>query len=644
MNNTDPAPTASQEALTTLAVRTLTHALASPGGMEALLKEERSIRQPDSWLVEQCWRTLAETGQADSALVLASLVTPRQPLAVAETFLALAQAPNLQAETVQFLRERLNQHLAVTLMTEDGARARMDRNLIMSAVAATTLHLPNLAYTCLEKLDQTSGTWSRLLQDTDLRPLLAQTVAALPVHPLTRNLVLGGLVWHDQSDGARFLKEVADRLDTGEGRPAGHARMLELCLEAVRGPVAVDLGTRRYTAAVLARGGDIRAVTEIIDTLAAVMEAQSETRLPHRDADDNILRHVVRSGANTDVDFQVFTLQEALRALPPELHSHPHVAHLGQRLVDLARHSDGWTAASATAALTDIGQTDAAARVVADIPADDIARSDAVCELVDGCLATGRSEQAAAQVRKAWSWISGLEDEHLQRLTVRRLAELYALAGHPDKARVLLAERRRAGFWQRLWPRKRREPEEWLLSEDWVRLLCLLADPTRSSAGEVRARARSLVVRAPLLLEGEALAIFQLRMMPHLVAAGQYSALIDMLPGIAKALSRIKGQKHAVRTRDFAVHLATALARAPQPERQALAEALQSWTVELWQAAAQTGIWQAVYSVAGCLALVQALAGARAVLDIGRFALHANREQTWGGTVDAAVQELMDVL
>lgn len=644
MNDTDPVPTASQGSLTALAVRTLTHALASPGGMEALLKEERSIRQPDSWLVEQCWRTLAETGQADSALVLASLVTPRQPLAMAQTFLALAQAPDLRAETVQFLRERLNQHLAVTLMTEDGDRERMDHNLIMSAVAATTLHLPNLAYTCLEKLDQTSGTWSRLVRNPDLRPLLAQTVAALPVHPLTRDLVLGGLARYDQLDGARFLKEVSEHLDTNAGRPASHTRLLELCLEAVRGPVTADLGARRYTAAVLARGGDIRAVAETIDTLAAVMEAQSETRLPNRDADDNILRHVVRSGANTDVDFQVFTLQEALRALPSELHGHPDVAHLAQRLVNLARHSDGWTAASATAALTDIGQTDAAARVVASIPADDIARSDAVCELVAGCLAAGQGEQAAAQVREAWAWISGLEDEHLQRLTVRRLAELYALAGHPDKAQVLLAERRRPGFWQRLWPRKHRDPEEWLLSEDWVRLLCLLAGPTRNNEGQTRALARSLAVRAPLLMEGEALAIFQLRMMPHLVAANQHGALIDMLPGIAKALSRIKGQKHAVRTRDFAVHLAAALARAPQTERPALAQALQVWTVELWQTAEQAGIWQAVYSVAGCLALVQALTGARAVLDIGRFALHANREQTWGGTVDAAVQELMETL
>ena len=644
MNDTAPPPTASQEALTTLAVRTLTHALASPGGMEALLKEERSIRQPDSWLVEQCWRTLAETGQADSALVLAALVTPRQPLAVAETFLALAQTPNLRAETVQFLRERLNQHLAVTLMTADGDRERMDRNLIVSAVAATTLHLPNLAYTCLEKLDQTSGTWSRLVRDPDLRPLLAQTVAALPVHPLTRNLVLGGLARYDQLDGARFLKEVADRLDTAAERPANHTRLLALCLEAVRGPVTADLGARRYTAAVLARGGDIRAVTETINTLAAVMEAQSETRLPHRDADDNILRHVVRSGANTDVDFQVFTLQEALRALPAALHDHPDAAQLARRLVELARHSDGWTAASATAALTAIGQTDAAARVVAGIPADDIARSDAVCELVDGCLAAGQNEQAATQVREAWAWISNLEDEHLQRLTVRRLAELYALAGHPDKAQVLLTERHRSGFWQRLWPRKRRDPEEWLLSEDWVRLLCLLADPARNNEGRTRDLARSLAVRAPLLMEGEALAIFLLRMMPHLVAAGQHHALIDMLPGIAKALSRIKGQKHAVRTRDFAMHLATALARAPQAERPALAQALQAWTVELWQTAAQAGIWQAVYSVAGCLALVQALAGARTVLDIGRFALHANRDQTWGGTVDAAVQELMDTL
>lgn len=644
MNDTATGQTASQGPLAALAVRTLTHALASPGGTEALLKEERSIRQPDSWLVEQCWRTLAETGEADSALVLASLVAPRQPLAVAETFLALAQAPGLRAETIQFLRERLNQHIAVTFMTGDGDREQTDRNLTMSAVAAATLHLPNLAYTCLEKLDQTPGTWSRLLRDPDLRPLLARTVAALPVHPLTCNLVLGGLVRHDQVDGARFLKEVADRLDTGAERAAGHARLLKLCLEAVRGPVTTDIAARRYTAAVLARGGDIRAMAETIDTLAAVMEAQSETRLPHRDADDNILRHVVRSGANTDVDFQVFTLQEALRALPSALHGHAGAARLAQRLVELARNSDGWTAASATAALTHIGHMDAAARVVAAIPEDDIARSDAVCELVDGCLAAGKVEEAAAQVRAAWSWVSGLQDEHLQRLTVRRLAELYARAGHPDKARVLLAERHRPGFWQRLWPRRRRHPEEWQLSEDWVRLLCLLADPDRTNDGQVRILARSLAVRAPLLMEGEALAIFQLRMMPHLVAANQYSALIDMLPGIAKALSRIKGQKHAVRTRDYAVHLAAALARAPRTERPDLARVLEGWTVELWQTAAQAGIWQAVYSVAGCLALVQALAGPRAVLDIGRFALHANREQTWGGTVDAAVHELMETL
>ena len=117
-----------------------------------------------------------------------------------------------------------------------------------------------------------------------------------------------------------------------------------------------------------------------------------------------------------------------------------------------------------------------------------------------------------------------------------------------------------------------------------------------------------------------------------------------MLPGITQALAHIKGQKHAVRTRDFAGHLAAGLARAPQSERPALAQAFQAWILEQWQSAAQAGIWQAVYSVSGCLVLVRALEGARAVLDIGRFALHAHREQTWGGTVDAAVQELLESL
>ena len=71
---------------------------------------------------------------------------------------------------------------------------------------------------------------------------------------------------------------------------------------------------------------------------------------------------------------------------------------------------------------------------------------------------------------------------------------------------------------------------------------------------------------------------------------------------------------------------------------------LQQWMVEFWTQTAQAGIWQAVYSIDGCLALVQALEGAQPILAVGRFAQSANENLDWGRPVEAAVQEAVKAI
>ncbi len=626
------------------AIQALQHALSSLQASPRLLKEERNIRQPDSWLAERCWHMLASTGHADSALVLATLIAPRQPLAVPRALLVLAASSRERRNVLQFVRKRLEQHIFLLIQATPEEVDAYSEHLLLAGTTAAHLHSTALIFTCLERLDQIPGTWEAIMHSPDLRPHLAITVAASPLHPLTAHLITTCLSRFELA-GAQFLAELAAHcvMEEGEIKP-GCRPTMELCLTAVQDYVPADVTIRRYTATVLARTGECQAVLDTMDIMHNIMEAQRENALPVRDADDNLLRHVVRTGANTDVDFLVFTLQEALRALPVARHTDAAVRQMADRLVHLASRSDGWTAAGATAALIETGWLAEASAMVDKIPPEDTARSDAICVIVQGCLERKEPAQADAQVRKSWPWINQLQDENVKRQTIRRLAEAYVQAGYPQQGMALLARRSNPGFLQRLFRSTPKEPEEWHLNETWLELLCQLRAPQDKTAVSEKALMRRLVARAPVLLEGEALASFYLRILPNLLEAERWTYITDMLPGLQQALLQIKGMRHAVRTRECLRYLVQSLERIPHEHRLWLTQILQQWMVEFWTQTAQAGIWQTVYSIDGCLALVQALEGAQPILAIGRFAQSANENLDWGRPVEAAVQEAVKAI
>ena len=626
------------------AIQALQAALDQQRVAPSLLREERSIRQPDSWLVERCWVSLAQAGATEAALVLASLISPRQPLAVPKALLTLAdQASQGNAETL-FVQKRLDQHGLMVLQTPSQDRESFQANLILTSTAAGRVHMPTLVYSCLERLDQMPGVWQQIMGSPDMRPALAAALATVDLHPLTSHLVRSCLN-RFEVDGALFLNDLSALLVDAHGSVLpGREPTMRRCLQAATQLITGDVSIRRFATSVLARGGEGQAALTSVDTLATMMEARQETAPPARDADESILRHVVRKNANMEVDFQVFTIQETLSALPASKSRGEEAANLVDRLVALGGRSDGWTASSAISALVEAGWFEAAVQLVDSIAPEDATKSDAICGLIEGLLAHSKWDDADTQVRRFWPWIMRLEDDHVKWLTVRRLAELYVLAGLPDRGMSLLASQPETRIWRRLFRTKEKVPEERLLDESRVRLLCLLADSGSSNEGEEKALMRRLTSRAQVLLQGEAQAAFYLRLLPHLVEAQRWAFLTDLLPGIQVALGKIKGQKHAVRTREFASLLALALKSIPHEQKAWLAQHLTHWVQEFWAQAPAGGIWQVVYSIDGCLELVQAIEGPQPLLEIGRYAQNANRDLSWGRAVNSAVQQAADAL
>ena len=52
---------------------------------DTLVVEERSVWQPDSWLIQRCWQELADAGCSREALATANLASERYPLAPIQT-------------------------------------------------------------------------------------------------------------------------------------------------------------------------------------------------------------------------------------------------------------------------------------------------------------------------------------------------------------------------------------------------------------------------------------------------------------------------------------------------------------------------------------------------------------------------------
>ena len=187
-----PAP-----ALAEAGSQLLLRAAALRSDDENIVVEERSVWRPDSWLMQNCWESLADAGSAPEALAIAQLASPRQPVAVQEALYRLARnsagKPNLLRVIEHTLGEQSNILLANTFDDEISTNLDLskpytfDRDALphlphqLLYCGATAAHIGNngLALGYLERLDQTDRAWERIVAAPEMRSVLAETTIRL---------------------------------------------------------------------------------------------------------------------------------------------------------------------------------------------------------------------------------------------------------------------------------------------------------------------------------------------------------------------------------------------------------------------------------------------------------------------------------
>ncbi|MEZ4664301.1 MAG: hypothetical protein R2911_42765 [Caldilineaceae bacterium] len=684
------------DSLTQAAIESLHFAAAAKTDGAAQLAEARSVWQPDTWLLQRCWQMLAEAGCGVQALSVAALAEARQPLAPIHALLKVAQQapdhpeliPLIEGELAQLHAKLFDPHII-------SDPQRQIERLLHAAATAALIHNYPLALACLEKLDQTPRAWDRIYIQPDLRHLLSDTVARIGLHPLTEQLIATA-ARHYSDSGAQFLQQIADYI----GREAAsdelttrHKRLLDRCVRALRSAVLIGLHSRRIAATVMAQAGLVEDVLDQLSIIATIQDAHRETgHVPRggssqylgsggRDSENPLLRQVTRPRANPDVDFQVYTLQSAAKALPIEHIAPLQRVALSNLLADLGLRSDGWTAASAAATLIRLGGIEDAIQTVDQIAPNDPTRSEGVIALA--ALQWGDEREAERQTQKALAWVRSLSERTPERATIWGLAQAYLAHGHPQIALRLLGAPPESTWFERLANLLRGRGFEPSLGDAELRngrlrlqgLLQLQQSPNGAhisaptgqeastqlglgsnddlSADTAQARpsangsspaltelspeeeglVNQLIHWAPQLLEGEALVNFCVDgLLVPLLAAGKVRHAWGLLPLLSRALRSLHGSKHAHQVdavlRPFADHLRHLDGQAEPEQVGAMRKPLADFMLNLWKENARKGIWQAVYGVDGSLYMLLTLEGADAVLAIADAA--ANDGALWG--------------
>lgn len=608
--------------LATDAVEALRRAATARAAQPHAVVEERHVWQPDTRLIHRCWLILAEAGAATQALDVARLAADRQPLAPIQALHKLAglvpQRPDLRPAVTGELRAMRAQLFAPRTGGDPDEQAE---RLILAAASAALVGDATFALACLERLDQHPRAWVRVFPIPNLRNRLAETVAGVGVHPLTVSLIRHAIRRFGDA-GANFLQRVADgvgqRMAEDQAPPAV-ARLLLRCIETVRYATLITMHSHRVATAILARGGLADEVVAHLTTIANIQEARRESGLALRKNDQALLRQVKRPQANADIDFQVYTLQEAIRAMPVRQITREQRIELSRRLAALGMGSDGWTAAGAASTLIELGALKFATDVVDHIAPNDPTRSEGAIALVSGLLDAGEIAMAARETQKALVWAKSFEGQNAERATIWGLAEVYLAHGMPDQALALLEERTGGGG---LFTRLRDLFQPAALNDDKLRdnrlrLQALLQkDPRGAGVDEL---AEKLRVWAPRLLEGEALIGFHLDgLLDPLLNAGRMDLVTALLPQVQAALSANGGSKHAAHVE----RLATLLTNQIYAGRidSAFLQAIQSAMRALWREDASHGLWQTVHGIGGSLPLLLALEGPDALVTIARTA------------------------
>ena len=149
-----PAPPA--PSLVDSAIAALNQAMRPAPEGETSIGEERSVFQPDTWLVQRCWEVLADAGAVQEALVAAQLSGARQPLAVHQCLHRLSQQIDRHWGLARAVALALDSTLP-RLFSRSGvgrdAAPQIER-LLYAAATAANLGDRYLAFACLERLDQ----------------------------------------------------------------------------------------------------------------------------------------------------------------------------------------------------------------------------------------------------------------------------------------------------------------------------------------------------------------------------------------------------------------------------------------------------------------------------------------------------------
>lgn len=618
------------------ALNALRSASTRPG-----LGGDRQVRQPDTWLLRRCWQALGQAGAIDETFTVLGLVERAEPQALFRALPLLAEKTAEDVGAAIALSSKLRALRFLVARPPGHASPEWTERLLSLACAAALTGDAAYAFACLERLDQSPGVWRTALERSDLRDLLGRTVGAVGLHPLTRQL-LDTAVRRYEDPGAQFVKSVAllaAEAIRADRRTGANQRLLQRCVDAFRQATITSLPIRRHAATTFALAGDVDAALEQLSIIANVQEAQRSSGLYiPRDVEETLLRQVRRPRANADVDFQFYTLRDALNQLPADSLNSARVQGFVQQIAGLGARSDGWTAAAAVTVLVRLGAISQAADVIKQLSPRDPTRSEAYRVLVAGLLAAGEPEEAQSYVRKALEWAQSLPERHPERLTIWGLADAYLTHGQPQEALALLSRRRTGGGLSRLLRRFRREePDEESLRDEALRMRAALLLDTPDARQQASGHLSHIRRWARTLLSGKALAYFYTEhVLQPIVDAGQDRMLWSALPEACRALLGVSGRELPARVEDLMQTVTRRLqmadaqaaraesADAPDPadaDGQFVQEARTyafDFLNQFWQDSAQKGIWQTVYTVGGTLPLVIALAGAPAVVALAR--------------------------
>jgi len=626
------------------ALEALRASSAIPLDDKTFFSEERNIWRPDTWLLQRCWETLADYGEGVPALAVADMCKFRQPLAPIQTLYRLAQQAIQQPELDELVQRHLyalTQEEFTSPSTESLKKTEAIEQKLLVAASAALMDDTDLGFASLEELEQIENAWQHIFTQPDLRTTLANTIVRLGLHPLVGDLIDSAISRFEDA-GAQFLLHITTALAatvmTGQA-PLDAKRLMSRCLNVFRHATLTTLHSRRVAATAFGQAALVDEVLDQVDTIANIQEARRESGLFQWQRDPAYLRHVNRSSANSDIDFQVYTLQEAINAMPVAQLTTDQRLRLADRLIKLAIRSDGWTAAGTTTTLIRLEAYQYAVRLVDQIPPDDPTRSEGVISLVQGLLNQNEAQTAALQVRKALAWLKDYRGRNPERATVWGLAEIYLDRHQPDLALRLLQKRETKSartYLARLTTLWREQVDDDQLRDDALRMRALLqvGQQTHTSASPLPLKAlfQRLCIGAPKVLEGEALVNFCIQdLLQPLLTAKAYKQVWQVMPLALDALIESSGDKHAVNVNKVSKLLMALIQQPEQPlnsasQRQSrhshdANQPLTDFILTLWQAAIPKGIWQTVHSIEGTLPLMLAIEGPDAVADLARTAL-----------------------